>query len=325
MLQYLKKIATDILPSVVATVIGAYIVNHYITARPATDAPAAAAASAEAKQADLLALGKTPAHPVTAATIAGKRRELGVRAKGISENKEKMGAERLAKLKPPKANAAEIRRAEAKPVEAARSFEARRHQEIAREKTAGRAQHPKVVTSSAKPIHTAADPAKQYDDATALARAAIERLRETDRPRGEAVARIPEPPRIQKPRTAAIAPVQPLPPPIAVSTPPAEAGASTAAPAGAPVTGSTPAAPAAGAPSPYTATIPANDPNQPVPPADIPLAQPSPPSLDLRADATAPSPQGHVNNIARDMLSAAKSMFRAVLPRPQPGTQNLAD
>jgi hypothetical protein len=45
MLKYFSKIAMDILPSVAATIIGAYIVNHYIVARPASDAPAAAALS----------------------------------------------------------------------------------------------------------------------------------------------------------------------------------------------------------------------------------------------------------------------------------------
>ncbi|MGH6680804.1 MAG: hypothetical protein ACREDL_18170 [Bradyrhizobium sp.] len=318
MLKYLKKIATDILPSVVATVIGAYIVNHYVTARPATDARPAAASSAEAKQTGL----KTHAQPVTAAI---NRRELGVRTRGISEKKEKMAAERLAKVKPLKPNAAESRRAEAKPIEAARSFEARRRQEIVREKPPARAQQPKTATSNAKPVRTAADSAKQYGDAAALARAAIERLRTTEPPRAEATARISEPPRVQEPRTAAVAPMQPLPPPIAVSTPPAEAYAATA-PAGAPVKeGPAPAAPGVGAPTPYTATIPANDPNEPIPPADIPLAQPSSPSSDLRAGATAPSPREHASNIAQDMLSAAKSMFRAVLPNSQPGTQNLAD
>ena len=39
MLNYLKKFTMDILPSVAATIIGAYIVNHYIVTRPAADAP----------------------------------------------------------------------------------------------------------------------------------------------------------------------------------------------------------------------------------------------------------------------------------------------
>ena len=45
MLKYLSKITMDILPSVAATIIGAYIVNHYIATKPGTDAPAAAAVS----------------------------------------------------------------------------------------------------------------------------------------------------------------------------------------------------------------------------------------------------------------------------------------
>src|SRR5438093_12983090 len=46
MLNYLKKFAVDIFPSVAATVIGAYIVNHYIVTKPTADAPAAAASMA---------------------------------------------------------------------------------------------------------------------------------------------------------------------------------------------------------------------------------------------------------------------------------------
>src|SRR5438445_10979754 len=49
MLNYLKKFAVDIFPSVAATVIGAYIVNHYIVTKPTADAPAAAASMANPK------------------------------------------------------------------------------------------------------------------------------------------------------------------------------------------------------------------------------------------------------------------------------------
>src|SRR5438132_17560 len=38
--KYISKFTIDILPSVLATIIGAYIVNHYIATKP--DAPAAA-------------------------------------------------------------------------------------------------------------------------------------------------------------------------------------------------------------------------------------------------------------------------------------------
>ena len=40
MLKLVSKFAMDILPSVIATIIGAYIVNHYINIRPGADASA---------------------------------------------------------------------------------------------------------------------------------------------------------------------------------------------------------------------------------------------------------------------------------------------
>ena len=43
--KYLAKFTVDILPSVAATVIGAYIVNHYIISKPGPSAPVAAAVS----------------------------------------------------------------------------------------------------------------------------------------------------------------------------------------------------------------------------------------------------------------------------------------
>ena len=65
MLKYLKKFAVDILPSVAATVIGAYIVNHYIVTKPGADAPAAAAVSTAEPKAEGKAEAKhpTPSRP----------------------------------------------------------------------------------------------------------------------------------------------------------------------------------------------------------------------------------------------------------------------
>jgi hypothetical protein len=80
MLKYVSKITMDILPSVAATIIGAYIVNHYITAKPAPDAPAAVS-SASPKKVDLKSDAKTSVPPSETANIP----EAGVRAKGISE------------------------------------------------------------------------------------------------------------------------------------------------------------------------------------------------------------------------------------------------
>ena len=53
MLSYLKKFAMEILPSVAATIIGAYIVNHYIVTKPGADAPVAAAVSAADPKTDI--------------------------------------------------------------------------------------------------------------------------------------------------------------------------------------------------------------------------------------------------------------------------------
>lgn len=72
MLKYLAKISMDIFPSVLATIIGAYIVNHYINAKPAADAPAAVVAPADAGQ-----NGK----PADVANLPAP----GVKAKGIAE------------------------------------------------------------------------------------------------------------------------------------------------------------------------------------------------------------------------------------------------
>ena len=47
------------------------------------------------------------------------------------------------------------------------------------------------------------------------------------------------------------------------------------------------------------------------PPADIPLSRP----LDLRAEMAEPSARERTTAAAEDVLSAAKSMFHAVLPK----------
>jgi hypothetical protein len=52
-----------------------------------------------------------------------------------------------------------------------------------------------------------------------------------------------------------------------------------------------------------------DDPRRPTPPADIPASRP----LDLHAEAVEPAPRPRTN-VAEDVLLAAKSVFRAVLP-----------
>jgi hypothetical protein len=298
MLKYVSKFALDILPSVVATIIGAYIVNHYIVSKP-TDAPAAAAVStSDPAKADSRASDSVAAIP-----------EAGVKAKGISE---KAVLEKTATEKPTMVD---------KPADTASiPVETRRHQPAPREKAVAKAVPAPVQAPAPTPVQAPAPAAasvaptppveapvapEEKRDANDLARAAIERLRGTNEapPHAQEAVRIPETSRFpeaprapEAPHVASAPAVQPLPPPIMVSTPNSEAFN--------PASGSVPVKPPYGA-----ARI--DDPRRPTPPADIPSSsQP----VDLRAEATLPPPREHTS-VAEDVLSAAKSVFHAVLPR----------
>jgi len=309
MLKYVSKFTLDVLPSLLATVIGAYIVNHYIVSKP--DAPVAAATSTANPKAD--------AKAETSSDVANIP-EPGVRAKGISEKAvlDKSAAEKPAAEKPADKTAD-------KPAETASiPSDTRRHQPAAREKTVAKTvpapqpaapavvpvvATPSVVAAPNPPVE-AATPAEERRDANDLARAAIERLRGiTDSsPRAQEAARAADTPRTpDAPRVASAPPaeasrivpapsVRPLPPPIMVSTPPGDAVDSAAASS----QGKPPSADAARV----------GDARRPTPPADIPASPP----LDLRAEATEPAAREH-RNVAEDMLSAAKSVFHAVLPK----------
>jgi hypothetical protein len=308
MLNYLKKFALDILPSVAATIIGAYIVNHYIAAKPGADAPVAAAVSAAEPKAD-----------------AGPA--VGVKAKGISEKSimEKTAAEQptVVEKSPEKAEAkvdaksadaksADVKSADA-PVETASiPADPRRHQVAPREKVrvilpspvqpAASAVAPVVTTPNpAPPVEAAAVP-EERRDANDLARAAIERLRGN----GEAAPRVQEAARAPEANRAVTLPVvsaptlRPLPPPIMVSAPPADSYGQ----------GSQPARPPYAANS-RTADPRVIDPSRPTPPAEIPVSRP----LDLRAEVAEPSVRERTTAVAEDMLSTAKSLFHSVLPK----------
>ena len=86
MLSYVKSFAMQIVPSVAATIIGAYIVNHYIVAKPAgSEAPAAASVSAAQSKVNAPAKTTPEAKPADAAGDVANLPEAGVKAKGISE------------------------------------------------------------------------------------------------------------------------------------------------------------------------------------------------------------------------------------------------
>jgi hypothetical protein len=303
MLKYVSKIALDILPSVVATIIGAYIVNHYIVTRPGADAPVAAAVSL--------------AEPKPSADVANIP-EPGVKAKGISEKAmlEKTASEKPAAVEKSAEKAAD------KPAETASiPVDVRRHQPVTREKIVARtvpapvqpsvpAAAPVVAAPNTAPPAEAATPVEEHRDANDLARAAIERLRGAgdgspraqDLVRVPDAARVPDAPRVTPAPPVAVPQVRPLPPPVMVSTPASEAYDSPA--------GSSQTKPS------YPSAAGIDDPRRPTPPADIPSlpSMPSSRPLDLRAEVVEPSARAHTT-VAEDMLLAAKSVFHAVLPK----------
>jgi len=304
MLKYVAKISMDIFPSVLATIIGAYIVNHYINARPATDTPAAIASPAQPKK---------DGKPADLANLPAP----GVKAKGISEKNvsEKAAVEKLSvekvEAKSSEAKSSEAKSAEPKSFEP-KSLEAKaaeapaestpRGHQVSREKTLAKATPAPTVAAPAIAAPAAeANPAQPTQDANDLARAAIERLRKSPEKSPELApretARAAEPPHVQDaPRVANAVPepLRPLPPPITVSTPGPEAYS--------------PSAP------PYTASVGSDDSNRLTPPADIPVPVVVAPPLDLRADASGSTPP-RKTNVADEMLSNVKSMFHSVLPK----------
>jgi len=323
MLKIVSKFAMDILPSVIATITGAYIVNHYIVAKPAAPVVAVSPADpraetrTDAKATEAKATeAKADAKP---AGVVGSLPQPGVTAKGISEKAmlEQTAAEKPAVAEKPTVAEKPAEKSADKAAETASlPADTRRHTPAPREKVVAKSvavpvtpPNPAVAAAPvvAAPATEATAAPEEHRDANELARAAIERLRGTGdaSPRPQEAARVMETPRVIQAAPPAAAPVvstpaiRPLPPPIMVSTP---AGDAFNAP-----TGSTPARPAGN-----------DDPRRPTPPADIPEASPSlslpiPGPLDLRAEAE-PQRREHTN-VAEEMLLAAKSVFHAVLPK----------
>ena len=300
MLNYLKRFALDILPSVAATIIGAYIVNHYIATKPGAEAPVAAAVSAaDPKTETRTEAGTKPAE----AADAGSRPASGIKAKGVSEKSimERTAAERPTVIEKPQEKA-DVKSTDA-PVETASiPADPRRHAATPREKIRVVLPSPVQPAASAvapvavPPVEAAVAP-EERRDANDLARAAIERLRSNGEtaPRAQEVARTVDAPRVVSAPAVAAPAVRPLPPPIMVSAPPADSygqGSSQPRP-------------------PYAANAGTADPNRPTPPADIPVSRP----LDLRAEVAEPSVRERTSAVAEDVLSTAKSLFHSVLPK----------
>ena len=289
MLKYVSKFAMDILPSVAATIIGAYIVNHYITAKPAADAPAAAVSAASSNKADAKGDGK----PSSASTDHANLPAPGVTAKGISEKAmlEKTAGERPAVAEKSTLVEKSSDKSAEKPTEPVSTAT-----EMRRRPAGPRAKG--LFKSAAVPAVDQAVTPEEHRDANELARAAIDRLRGSNdvSARAQEASRIPDPPRapdaahvVSAPPIAApvVSAPPPLPPAVMVSTPAIE-------------------------PSPPPVEV--SNPNRPTPPAEIPTASVPAGPLDLRAEAAQPPRREHPN-VAEEMLLAAKSVFHAVLPK----------
>jgi hypothetical protein len=301
MLKYVSQFFLQIFPSVIATVVGAYIVNHYIIPKAGSDAPKAAAYSKATPGAsdDQGAIDVTPKTETTKAETA------------------KSEAAAIPDSKP------EAKGKTEKPVEAATKGDTKASADAkrpsSREKAAVRIVLPptnETATASIAPAAPAQTDERRDRDVNELARAAIERLRnsgEATRPAEpqhaqepvrepvrEAVREAPPaasrepvrmnvvavPPAVQ-PRAAV---VQPLPPPVTVMAPSVEASV-----------GDVPQTPPLYAPLRRVV-----DANRLIPPADIPVA--AQPPIDLQPASTRTS-------VADDVLSAARSVIHTIVPQ----------
>ena len=351
MLNYLKKFAVDIFPSVAATVIGAYIVNHYIVSKPSADAPAAAASTANPKG-DGKAEAKSDAKSADTTASVSNLPAAGVKARGISEKSimEKTAAERtaVAEKAQEKTEAKADAKADAKPdtkssdsksadsksadtksdvksAESPADADQRRQAAAPREKEKIRVilaspvqpvnspAAPVVAAAPAAPVETAVAP-EERRDANDLARAAIERLRANSEtsPRAPETARAHEAPKVANAPAVTNAPVVANPPVVANAPAAVNAPALRPLPPPIMVSGAPAGEPHGQAPSqPRPPYAEAVDRNRPTPPAEIPLSRP----LDLRAEVAEPSVRERATAAAEDALSTAKSIFHAVLPK----------
>lgn len=292
MMKFISSFFLQILPSVIATVLGAYIVNHYINPKSDSGAPKAAYSDAAATPEQASNKAGTKASPAKPAAASDTARVIPDRAIPDKANADRATAEKAAAEK------------------------------VAAEKAAVEAKHPnpreRVVRGKPAPVvepaaSVAAAPAgaEERRDANELARAAIDRLR------GSTEARPADPPRASvvtatsASGTSAAATtgtastmgtasagngpsqglVQPLPPPVVV-----------AAPVQGPV--SAPRVQPLQSASSDGTTV--GERRRMVPPADIPAAPP----IDLSASA-----QQAKTNMAEDMLSAARSVINSVVPQ----------
>jgi hypothetical protein len=206
--KYLSKFTVDILPSVFATVVGAYIVNYYIIPKAREDRPPAAAAAMSAKPPESGQAKSPDAKPAeTSADVVDAPEPAPTPAKKPVE----------------KASTEKSDKAEAAKAAAEKAAESRRH--AARDKAVAKAE-PVAVAPAPTPVLATVGTAPA-GDANDLARAAIERLsrgEKVEAPRAPEASRVPERTASAQPQSAPVVlqpaqPMQQLPPPITLSNP----------------------------------------------------------------------------------------------------------
>lgn len=285
MLKHVSNFFLQIFPSVIATVVGAYIVTNYINAKPA-DAPKSAVASTP-----------EPAKDITEGNDAGQTAE-------AQADKSKQADKQAEKADKP---VAESKR------QASREKPADKSEKTAKAAAVSAAPITVAVAPSAP---TASDPAPASEnrDANELARAALDRLRgpveaakeapkDTQKqaePQRQAAPAAPAPAARapEAPKVAAVNPaqpnvqqtIQPLPPGLLVTAPNNASG---------------PRSDEANAPKLREAAREERSLTSFRPPADIPMAPP----LDLQAASR------HSSSITEDVVSTARSVINAVIPR----------
>lgn len=295
--KFLSKYILEVIPSVLATVVGAYIVTHYINAKPDADKPKAAVTAPADTSKDVAP------QTLKADESGDKAVKETPKAETARLKAEKLAAEKAAAERAAVDRAENAKKAAEKLAAEKAAAEKATAEKVASEKAA--AEKRERAAAKSAPVAPPAEANTAPDDkrdANDLARAAIERLRKSS-PQSAETLRAPDAVRVEeaaKPQperarvnsvvyapAAAQPQVQPLPPAVTVAPPPPEV-AITAAP-----------------PAPFPRPVDearGDDSSRLTPPADIPSRP-----LDLRAHERAPS-------VAEGVVSAARSVFQAVIP-----------
>lgn len=294
--KFLSKYILEVIPSIVATVVGAYIVTHYINSKPEADKPKAGiSAPAETS--------KDAAPQALKADEAGdKAFKETPKAEAARLKAEKLAAEKAAAERAAVDRAENAKRAAEKLAAEKAAAEKATAEKLAGEKAATEKRERAVAKSAPVAPPSAEANGGSERDANDLARAAIERLRKSSDPRSSETPRAPEAARAEEPAKpqperakvnsvvyAPAAPqpsVQPLPPAVNVAPAPPEVAIIT---------------PPAPFPKPVDEAR-GDDSSRLSPPADIPSRP-----LDLRA-------REKDRSVAEGVVSAARSVFEAVLP-----------